>query len=162
MLGSAARAEPLISESLPLTCEVTWNPWWPGRQHCGVSYIWEQEQFSGFLRSEDFSRRYEGPRMIPGWDQIHDKNLGKLHGGPEGTKLWAWGRVLPVGYKWEWAGAVQHYTLCFLKGPWIQAFQPGFSFWGAEEKKKKGLHKAGLGVEGREDHVVTLGLPPIS
>lgn len=138
MLGSAARAEPLISESLPLNCEVTWNPWWPGRQHCGVSYIWKQEWFSGFLRSEDFSRRYEGPRMIPGWDQIHDKNLGKLHGGPGGTKLWAWGRVLPVDCKWEWAGAVQHYTLCFLQGT-LNSGLPAWVFilgsWGEEEKK---------------------------
>lgn len=37
--------------------------------------------------------------LIPGWDQIHIRNLENLHG--EGAKLWAWGEVLPVDYKWE-------------------------------------------------------------
>lgn len=39
--------------------------------------------------------------LIPGWDHIHIKNLENMHGSPEGAKLWAWGEVPPVDYKWE-------------------------------------------------------------
>lgn len=56
-------------------------------------------------------------------------------------------------------------TLYTLFSPRDLEFRPsslGFHFGELRRRKKKGLHKAGLGDEGREDHVVTLGLPPIS
>lgn len=95
--------------------------------------------------------------LIPGWDQIHVKNLGNLHGVPEGTKLWAWGRVLPVDCKWEWAGAINIIHCFFFQG----TLKPGLPTWififgELRRGRKRDLHKARVGLKGGRIYSTTI------